>query len=480
MDTEERLAVFIDYENLALGAREHLGGMQFDFGPIADALAVRGRVVVRRAYADWSYFDEDRRALTRHQVELIEMTQRMGASRKNAADIKMVVDAIEMAFEREYISTFVMCTGDSDFSPLVHKLRELNKRVIGVGVEKSTSRLLPAACDEFLFYDRLEGVDVPDSDDQAARAARSGRGGAGDRGRKRSARAAEAVAHALHAAPTANGAPAAKGGRGRGATTAAADAPAPDAPAPDAPASDAPAPDATTSKGRGRRRTGAAATSGKRANGATPEASDEPATEPALAEPAPASTGPASADPAAADALDTVAVAAAAETDDDESVGDSEAPSMEVQVAQTLANLAASTSGAVTASMLKRTLLRKDPTFAEADYGFRTFGEFLRFLADRGFLVLGTGPAAGDPEVSLPEQGSSDQTFALVRDVVEDAGSPVPLSGLKHRLRRRRPDFSEKALGFRGFLQFCRAAEAAGAVTLTWDDAADDYLVTVA
>lgn len=155
MDTEERLAVFIDYENLALGAREHLGGMTFDFGPIADALAVRGRVVVRRAYADWSYFDEDRRSLTRHQVELIEMPQRMGASRKNAADIKMVVDAIEMAFERDYISTFVMCTGDSDFSPLVHKLRELNKRVIGVGNRESASELLIANCDEFIFYDEL-------------------------------------------------------------------------------------------------------------------------------------------------------------------------------------------------------------------------------------------------------------------------------------------------------------------------------------
>src|SRR5690606_9179214 len=200
MDTEERLAVFIDYENLALGAREHLGGMTFDFGPIADALAVRGRVVVRRAYADWSYFDEDRRALTRHQVELIEMPQRMGASRKNAADIKMVVDAIEMAFEREYITTFVMCTGDSDFSPLVHKLRELDKRVIGVGVENSTSRLLPPACDEFLFYDRLEGVDVPD-ESEAPAPKRSGRGGpsrssarSGGRGRGKTAVPAEEAA----------------------------------------------------------------------------------------------------------------------------------------------------------------------------------------------------------------------------------------------------------------------------------------------
>src|SRR5690625_6703020 len=95
MNSEERMAVFLDYENLALGARDHLGGTDFDYGPIADALAVRGRTVMRRAYADWSFFDEDRRALTRHQVELIEMPQRMGVARKNAADIKMVVDAIE-------------------------------------------------------------------------------------------------------------------------------------------------------------------------------------------------------------------------------------------------------------------------------------------------------------------------------------------------------------------------------------------------
>ena len=85
----------------------------------------------------------------------------MGASRKNAADIKLAVDALEMAFERDYITTFVICTGDSDFTPLVHKLRELNKRVIGVGIKESTSALLPPACDEFLFYDTLEGVDVP-------------------------------------------------------------------------------------------------------------------------------------------------------------------------------------------------------------------------------------------------------------------------------------------------------------------------------
>ena len=152
-DGEERIALFLDYENLAIGARDNLGVRPFDFGPIARAMAERGRVLARRAYADWSSFDEDRRHLTRHHVELIEIPQRMGASRKNAADIKLAVDAMEMAFEREYITTFVICTGDSDLTPLVHKLRELDKRVIGIGVRQSTSKLLPPACDEFLFYD---------------------------------------------------------------------------------------------------------------------------------------------------------------------------------------------------------------------------------------------------------------------------------------------------------------------------------------
>ncbi len=159
---EERIALFLDYENLAIGAREDLGGVRFDLKPLADALAERGRVIVRRAYADWSYFDEDRRMLTQQHVELIEIPQRMGTVRKNAADIKMAVDAIELSFERDYITTFVICTGDSDFTPLVGKLRELNRRVIGVGLQASTSKLLPPACDEFLFYERLEGVEIGD------------------------------------------------------------------------------------------------------------------------------------------------------------------------------------------------------------------------------------------------------------------------------------------------------------------------------
>jgi uncharacterized LabA/DUF88 family protein len=169
---EERIALFVDFENLAIGVREALGGMEFDFEPIGNALAERGRVVSRKAYADWSMFSDARQQLTRSHIELIEMPQRMGASRKNAADIKMAVDAIEVAFERDYVTTFVICSGDSDFTPLVHKLRELNKKVIGVGVKASTSNLLPPACDEFLFYENLDGVEPrrssepPDNGDQ--------------------------------------------------------------------------------------------------------------------------------------------------------------------------------------------------------------------------------------------------------------------------------------------------------------------------
>jgi uncharacterized LabA/DUF88 family protein len=175
---DTRLALFLDFENLALGARDALSA-KIRFGPLADALADRGRAVVRRAYADWSYFDDERRDLARHHVELIEIPQRMGGSRKNAADIKLAVDALDLVYSRTWVDTFVLGTGDSDFTPLVHKLRELDKRVIGIGVRGSTSRLLPPACDEFLFYDDLvadlgdtssssdTGADAPSTDEQA-------------------------------------------------------------------------------------------------------------------------------------------------------------------------------------------------------------------------------------------------------------------------------------------------------------------------
>ncbi|MPZ88971.1 MAG: NYN domain-containing protein [Nitriliruptorales bacterium] len=363
---EERIALFLDYENLAIGARDDLGGAAFDLKPVADALAERGRVVVRRAYADWSYFDDDRRMLTIQHVELIEIPQRLGTVRKNAADIKLAVDAIELCFERDYITTFVICTGDSDFTPLVGKLRELNRRVIGVGLQASTSRLLPPACDEFLFYERLEGVEVP------------------QRRRRDDGRDARRQAR-----------PAASAG--------------------------------ATSEGNGR---------------------------PDRGEP--------------------------------EDVEDGAAPPADISslgklVTQTLSGLQRTTGGAVLASSLKRAILRKDPTFSEADYGFRAFGELLRHLGDRGVVELAPGTARGDPEVGFPERSGDDESdaFELLRDVVADlerSSGPPPLSGLKNQLRKRRPGFSEKEFGFGGFLQFCKAAQTRGIVRMEWREEADDYV----
>lgn len=155
--SEPRLAVFLDFENLALGARDELSS-PFDYRPIADAMAERGRVVARFAYGEWTAFADARHELTAHQITLIEIPQKRGLGRKNAADIQMAVDALQFAYERPHVTTFVIVTGDSDFTPLVQKLRELDRAVIGVGIRSSTSALLPPACDEFLYYDDLPGV----------------------------------------------------------------------------------------------------------------------------------------------------------------------------------------------------------------------------------------------------------------------------------------------------------------------------------
>ena len=329
-----RIGLFIDYENLAIGAREDLG-IPFDFGPIADALAERGRVVVRRAYADWSHFEKDRQMLTTNHVELIEIPQRKGMVRKNAADIKMAVDAVELAFEREYVDTFVICTGDSDFSPLVHKLRELNKQVIGVGLKASTSKLLPPACDEFIFYENLDGVDVPQ-----AKVLRRG-----------------------------------------------------------------------------------------------------------TSEPAP-------------------------EVKD--------LRSLDRVISQTLSGLLRSGGTEVRSSQIKRAVLRKDSTFSESEFGFRSFGELIRNLAERGVVRLDDSGRQGDPEVSFPPEGRGEkEAFALLEKIVLDApsGKTVPLSRLKDDMRKMDDSFSERTFGYSGFLQFVKAANARGIVGLSFEEESGSYSV---
>ena len=149
---ESSLAVLVNFENMARpGAK---GRADFDIHLVLNRLAEKGRVIVKRAYADWSRYRDARHELMNAGLGLIEMpSAREGA--KNRADIQMAVDAMELAYSREHVNTFVIVSGDSDFTPLVGKLRELNKRVIGVGNRESASELLIANCDEFIFYDRL-------------------------------------------------------------------------------------------------------------------------------------------------------------------------------------------------------------------------------------------------------------------------------------------------------------------------------------
>ena len=353
-DEEARIALFIDHENLVIGAREI--GRGFDVGPIMDALAERGRVVARRAYADWTLFAGDRRTLVEHNCELIDIPPRTGAVRKNAADIKLAVDAMELAYERGFVSTFVIASGDSDFTPLVAALRALNRRVIGIGVKGSTSSLLPPACDEVLFYDRLPGVS------ELAQQQRR---------------------------PAANGAAAAS------------------------------RPPRRASKPR---------------------------------------------------------------KDDGPPAGQRDLQELQRQLTQTLAGLKQSGAEPVLASSLKRALLRKDPTFAESDYGFRAFRELLAQAERNGIIALHEGQAPGDPAVDFPDAGQADKAFDPLRQTLLDLqgdDDEVPLSGLKDQLRKRDPTWSEKDLGYAGFLQFVKAAAAKGIVNMEWDDAEGDYFLYV-
>jgi len=153
MPGEPLIAVFIDFENLAIGAQVTESG-RFQIELVLKRLLEKGRIVYKRAYCDWSRYQSAVREFHGQGIGLVDIPQsRM--SGKNSADIHMVVDAIDLCYSKDHIDTFALLSGDSDFSPLVHKLKENDKRVIGVGVKKSTSDLLIAGCDEFIYYDDL-------------------------------------------------------------------------------------------------------------------------------------------------------------------------------------------------------------------------------------------------------------------------------------------------------------------------------------
>ena len=149
----QSLALFCDFENIALGVRE-VKYAAFDIRKVLERLLLKGNIVVKKAYCDWDRYKEFKAGMHEAAFELIEIPH-VRQSGKNSADIRMVVDALDLCYTKSHVDTFVIISGDSDFSALVSKLRENNKLVIGVGVKKSTSDLLISNCDEFIFYDDL-------------------------------------------------------------------------------------------------------------------------------------------------------------------------------------------------------------------------------------------------------------------------------------------------------------------------------------
>src|SRR6476620_8040322 len=147
------MALFCDFENVALGVQD-AKYERFDIGKVLERLLLKGSIVVKKAYCDWDRYKAFKAPMHEASFELIEIPH-VRQSGKNSADIRMVVDALDLCYTKSHVETFVIISGDSDFSPLVSKLRENNKIVIGVGVKNSSSDLLIANCDEFIFYDDL-------------------------------------------------------------------------------------------------------------------------------------------------------------------------------------------------------------------------------------------------------------------------------------------------------------------------------------
>src|SRR5256885_14529296 len=152
-DSDATMAVFLDLENIALGAHD-ADFPAFDIRKVLERLLLKGQIVVKKAYCDFERYKTFKRGLHEAAFELIEIPH-VRQTGKNSADIRMVVDALDLCYTKSHVETFVIISGDSDFSPLVSKLRENNKTVIGVGVKSSSSDLLVANCDEFIFYDDL-------------------------------------------------------------------------------------------------------------------------------------------------------------------------------------------------------------------------------------------------------------------------------------------------------------------------------------
>lgn len=191
MSSDNNIAVYVDFENVALGLRDR-AKPEFDVEVVLERLLERGRILVKNAYCDWSSYQDARRPLHEAGFVLVEIPHARWSG-KNSADIRMVVDALDLCYTRPHIDLFALVTGDSDFTPLVGKLRENGKRVVGIGVKDSSSKLLIESCDDFWYYDEIAGSRVVDEEPVPA----NGREDPGKPSRSRMFKRLAGTAHSL-------------------------------------------------------------------------------------------------------------------------------------------------------------------------------------------------------------------------------------------------------------------------------------------
>ncbi len=369
------MALFCDFENVALGVRD-AKYEKFDIRKVLERLLLKGSIVVKKAYCDWERYREFKAPMHEASFELIEIPH-VRQSGKNSADIRMVVDALDLCYTKGHVDTFVIISGDSDFSPLVSKLRENNKTVIGVGVKGSTSDLLTANCDEFIFYDDL----VREPRRRQSRASTAAGNGAGR------AQAAQPVAARVEASKPELASK--SEASARPAVAARVEPPAADAEAGVAAASAAG--DGPKKRPSRRRKPGADAPA--------PNGSDTPTTAEAaalmpVAEPVAAAGTAAATDPVSNVLAEPLAAPGSDERRRQDAI-DLVVETVEALITERGAD------DKIWGSMVKQTLKRRRPGFAEGYYGYRSFNELLEDARDRGLLALAHDEKSGGYVIGL-------------------------------------------------------------------------------
>ena len=391
------MALFCDFENIALGVRD-AKYEKFDIGKVLERLLLKGSIVVKKAYCDWERYKGYKAPMHEASFELIEIPH-VRQSGKNSADIRMVVDALDLCYTKSHVETFVIISGDSDFSPLVSKLRENNKQVIGVGVKNSTSDLLIANCDEFIYYDDLvrEGEKRRTARRKpAAKPVADGRATSGEaKGTPSAGRAAAGEAKAASTEP----AGVATEAGSEGAET--------------RPASKIVANEGKATRGRGRGRKKAAATAVEE----VPATAETPVTERGAQESIPVE--PASverhaesepADPAQAEPVTAAEVPPDGPVVAKSRKGDGERrqEGLDLIIETVEALIGERGEGEkVWGSMVKQALKRRKPGFSESYYGFRSFNGMLEDAQRDGLLALESDEKSGGYVVRLTPEGGA-------------------------------------------------------------------------